>query len=103
MRNATEGETQLKTKSKTEARAPNKIKFIKYGTHNYFFDVMHCKHRSIFINQKSNELWGLIFSIFILIIFSLALRHAHVLDRKEHCPGNFESQKLCQLKSKRYG
>jgi len=28
MRNANEGETQLKTKSKTEARAPNKIKFI---------------------------------------------------------------------------
>ena len=103
MRNANEGEMQLKTKSKTEARAPNKIKFIKYGTRNYFFDVMHCKHRSIFLNERSNELWDRILSIFILMIFSLALRHAHVLDRKEHCPGNLASQKLCRLKSKRCG
>mgnify|MGYP000914749092 CR=1 FL=1 len=65
MRNANEEEAQLKTKSKTEARAPSKIQFIKNGTRNYFFDVMHCKHRSIFTNQKSNELCGLILSIFI--------------------------------------
>ena len=85
------GETQLKTKSKTEARGPSKIQFIKNGTRNYFFDVMHCKHRLIFLNEKSSELCGLIRSIFILMIFSLALRHVHVLDRKEHCPRNLVS------------
>jgi len=56
MRNANEEEVQLKTKSKTEARGPSKIQFIKNGTRNYFFDVMHCKHRLIFPNQKFNEL-----------------------------------------------
>ena len=53
--------------------------------------------------EKSNELWDLILHIFILMIFSLALRHAHVLDRKEHCHENILHQKLDRLKSVRCG